>query len=73
MNLLSMTTIMLLIQVDLNIQKTFLKKNKKGFYGVPITILNSYLLYLSNIRPMYLIRPKKKGKLVYTRLLIEVK
>ena len=50
-----------------------LEKNKKGFYGVPITILNSYLLYSSNIRPMYLIRPKKKGKVVYTRLLIEVK
>lgn len=50
-----------------------LEKNKKGFYGVPITILNSYLLYSSNIRPMYIIHPKKKGKAVFARILIEVK
>ena len=50
-----------------------LAKGLKGKYGVPVTILNSYLLYLPNIEAKYLINPKINNKSIFKRVLIEVK
>lgn len=50
-----------------------LEKNKKGFYGVPITILKSYLLYLPNIEAKCVIQPTINNKQLFKRILIEVK
>lgn len=48
-------------------------KGMKGFYGVPITILQSYLLYLPNIEAKYVIAPTINNKSLFKRVLIEVK
>ena len=50
-----------------------LSKGLKGNYGVPITILNSYILYLPNIDVKDLIGPKINNKHLYKRVLIEIK
>ena len=50
-----------------------LAKGLKGNYGVPITILNSYILYLPNIDVKDLIEPKINNKHLYKRVLIEIK
>ena len=50
-----------------------LDKGLKGKYGVPITILKSYLLYLSNIEVKDIIRPTINNKTLFKRVLIEIK
>ena len=48
-------------------------KGLKGKFGVPVTILNSYLLYLPNIEAKYIIQPRINNKKIFTRILIEIK
>ena len=50
-----------------------LAKGLKGKYGVPITILKSYLLYLPNIEVKYIIEPTINNKHLFKRVLIEIK
>ena len=50
-----------------------LAKGLKGKYGVPITILKSYLLYLPNIEVKDLIQPTINNKHLFTRVIIEIK
>lgn len=50
-----------------------LAKGLKGKYGVPITILKSYLLYLPNIEVKDIIAPTINSKHLYRRVLIEIK
>ena len=50
-----------------------LAKDLKGKYGVPITILKSYLLYLQNIEVKDIIRPTINNKKLFNRVLIEIK
>ena len=50
-----------------------LSKGLKGKYGVPITILKSYLLYLPNIEVKDLINPKINNKNLFYRVIIEIK
>ena len=50
-----------------------LAKGLKGNYGVPITILKSYLLYLPNIEVKDIIEPKINNKKLFKRVLIEIK
>lgn len=45
----------------------------KGTFGVPITILKSYILYLPNIETKYIIQPSINNKHLYKRVLIEIK
>ena len=50
-----------------------LAKGLKGKYGVPITILKSYLLYLPNIEVKDIIRPTINNKHLFIRVIIEIK
>lgn len=50
-----------------------LAKGLKGKYGVPITILKSYLLYLPNIEVKDIIEPTINNKHLFRRVLIEIK
>ena len=50
-----------------------LAKGLKGKYGVPITILKSYLLYLPNIEVKDMISPKINNKNLFKRVIIEIK
>ena len=50
-----------------------LAKGLKGNFGVPITILKSYLLYLPNIEVKAIIKPTINNKHLFTRVLIEIK
>ena len=50
-----------------------LAKGLKGKYGVPITILKSYLLYLPNIEVKDIINPTINNKNLFTRVIIEIK
>ena len=50
-----------------------LSKGLKGNYGVPITILDSYIMYLPNIRIIDKIQPTINGKNLYDRIRIEIK
>lgn len=50
-----------------------LDKGLKGKYGVPITILKSYLLYLPNIEVKDIITPTINNKNLFKRVLIEIK
>lgn len=50
-----------------------LAKGLKGKYGVPITILKSYLLYLPNIEVKDIIIPTINNKTLFYRVLIEIK
>ena len=50
-----------------------LAKGLKGKYGVPITILKSYLLYLPNIEVKAIIDPTINNKQLFTRVIIEIK
>lgn len=50
-----------------------LAKGLKGKYGVPITILKSYLLYLPNIEVKDLIAPTINNKKLFKRVIIEIK
>lgn len=50
-----------------------LARGLKGKYGVPITILKSYLLYLPNIEVKDLIKPTINNKNLFYRVLIEIK
>ena len=50
-----------------------LAKGLKGKYGVPITILKSYLLYLPNIEVKDIINPTINNKHLFTRVIIEIK
>ena len=50
-----------------------LDKGIKGKYGVPITILKSYLLYLPNIEVKDMINPTINNKRLFKRVLIEIK
>ena len=50
-----------------------LAKGLKGKYGVPITILKSYLLYLPNIEVKDIITPMINNKNLFARVLIEIK
>ena len=50
-----------------------IEKGLKGKFGVPVTILKSYLLYLPNIEVKYLIEPKINNKCLFKRVLIEIK
>ena len=50
-----------------------LAKGLNGKYGVPITILKSYLLYLPNIEVKDIIRPTINNKKLFNRVLIEIK
>ena len=45
----------------------------KGTFGVPITILKSYLLYLPNIEVKDIINPTINNKNLFSRVLIEIK
>lgn len=45
----------------------------KGTFGVPITILDSYIMYLPNIRIIDKIKPTINGKNLYDRIIIEIK
>lgn len=45
----------------------------KGTFGVPITILDSYIMYLPNIRIIDKIKPTINGKNLYDRIRIEIK
>ena len=48
-------------------------KGLKGKYGVPITILKSYLLYLPNIEVKDIIKPTINNKHLFNRVIIEIK
>lgn len=48
-------------------------KGLKGKFGVPITILDSYIMYLPNIRIIDKIKPTINGKNLYDRIRIEIK
>ena len=48
-------------------------KGLKGTFGVPITILDSYIMYLPNIRIIDKIQPTINGKNLYDRIIIEIK
>lgn len=50
-----------------------LDKGLNGKYGVPITILKSYLLYIPNIEVKDIIRPTINNKKLFNRVLIEIK
>lgn len=50
-----------------------LDKGLNGRYGVPITLLKSYLLYLPNIEVKGIIRPTIDNKKLFVRVLIEIK
>ena len=50
-----------------------LAKGLNGKYGVPITILKSYLLYLPNIEVKDIIEPKINNKKLFKRVIIEIK
>ena len=50
-----------------------LAKGLKGKYGVPITILKSYLLYLPNIEVKDIINPIINNKPLFKRVIIEIK
>ena len=50
-----------------------LAKGLKGTFGVPITILDSYIMYLPNIRIIDKIQPTINGKNLYERIRIEIK
>lgn len=50
-----------------------LAKGLKGKYGVPITILKSYILYLPNIEVKDIIEPTINNKNLFKRVLIEIK
>ena len=50
-----------------------LEKGLKGKYGVHITILKSYLLYLPNIEVKDLISPTINNKNLFNRVIIEIK
>lgn len=50
-----------------------LAKGLKGKYGVPITILKSYLFYLPNIEVKDLIAPTINNKKLFKRVIIEIK
>lgn len=50
-----------------------LDKGLKGKYGVPITILKSYLLYLPNIEVKDIINHTINNKELFARVLIEIK
>ena len=50
-----------------------LDKGLKGKYGVPITILKSYILYLPNIDVKDIIEPTINNKQLFKRVLIEIK
>lgn len=50
-----------------------LSKGLKGTFGVPITILKSYLLYLPNIEVKCKITPTIHNKNLYKRVIIEIK
>lgn len=50
-----------------------LAKGLKGKYGVPITILKSYLLYLPNIEVKDIINPTINNKKLFKRVIIEIK
>ena len=45
----------------------------KGTFGVPITILDSYIMYLPNIEVKDIIRPTINNKKLFMRVLIEIK
>ena len=45
----------------------------KGTFGVPITILDSYIMYLPNIEAKYVIQPTINNKKLFKRVLIEIK
>ena len=44
-----------------------------GTFGVPITILDSYIMYLPNIEVIDKIHPTINGKKLYDRIIIEIK
>ena len=48
-------------------------KGLKGTFGVPITILDSYIMYLPNIKIIDKIQPTINGKNLYDRIIIEIK
>lgn len=50
-----------------------LDKGLKGKYGVPVTILKSYLLYLPNIEVKDLKTPTINSKKLFKRVIIEIK
>ena len=50
-----------------------LEKGLKGKYGVPITILKSYLLYLPNIEVKDIVAPTINNKNLFKRVIIEIK
>ena len=50
-----------------------LAKGLKGKYGVPITILDSYIMYLPNIEVIDKISPTINGKNLYTRIIMRIK
>ena len=50
-----------------------LAKGLKGKYGIPITILKSYLLYLPNIEVKDIINPIINNKPLFKRVIIEIK
>ena len=50
-----------------------IEKGLKGKFGVPVTILKSYLLYLPNIEVKDIIIPKINNKCLFKRVLIEIK
>ena len=45
----------------------------KGTFGVPITILDSYIMYLPNIEVIDKIHPIINGKNLYDRIIIKIK
>ena len=50
-----------------------LYKGLKGKFGVPITILKSYILYLQNIEVKDIIQPTINNKHLFKRVIIEIK
>ena len=48
-------------------------KGLKGTFGVPITFLKSYLLYLQNIEVKDIINPTINNKHLFKRVIIEIK
>lgn len=50
-----------------------LARGLKGTFGVPITILDSYIMYLPNIEVIDKIRPTINGKNLYERIIIKIK
>ena len=49
------------------------KSNRKGTFGVPITILYSYIMYLHNIEVIDKIKSTINGKKLYDRIIIRIK